>query len=842
MQISYNWLKNFVNITETPEEIGKYLTSIGLEVESIEAFEQVQGGLRGIVIGEVITCEKHPNADKLSKTTVNIGNDNGLSPIVCGAPNVRAGQKVLVATVGATLYPTTGESFTIKKAKIRGEESEGMICAEDELGLGESHDGIMVLQTDLPNGTPASAYFGFETDYIFTIGLTPNRTDAMSHLGVARDLAAKLNLACKYVESPKITKTSDALNIKVSVENSLACPRYTGVTIAGVKVQDSPEWLQIRLKSIGAKPINNIVDITNFVLHEFGQPLHAFDADKIAGKQILVKNLPQDTPFVSLEGTTRKLSAQDLMICDGESNPMCIGGVFGGLESGVSSSTQNIFLESAHFLPASIRKSKQYHNLHTDASFRFERGVSPATPLVALERAVSLILTIAGGQVSSEVTDIYPTPILPAQVQMKWRNIDRLIGKELDRFWVKGLLQRLDIQVSNETETGFLATIPQYRVDVTREADVIEEIARHYGYDNLELSERLGTAYLAEFPQPDASVLQFQITQLLAGSGFSEILTNSLTKPTYTEGMAQYPAENYVQILNKLSEELGVMRQSLLFSGLEVIAHNVNRKQKDLKLFEFGKVYRVNLPPSPSKLEGVNTTLQSKVDTPPLQNGEGAGGEVDSLSKYSERLQLSIFISGNQHAETWHGKAREADYFDLASAVQKVLQRMGFADLKGERVQTDTLSDAIVYKRGKQVIATVGAVQQNVLKKAHLKQGVWYAELEWESILKSYKQNFGFKEISKFPEVHRDLSLVLDNAVSFAQIRDLAFQKERKLLKSVNVFDVFQGESLGAGKKAYAVRFVLEDNTQTLTDQAIDQVMQKLMQSYEKDLGAVIRK
>ncbi len=825
MQISYNWLKNFVNITETPEEIGKYLTSIGLEVEGIEPFEQVKGGLRGIVIGEVITCEKHPNADKLSKTTVNIGAET-LSPIVCGAPNVQAGQKVLVATVGATLYPMSGESFTIKKAKIRGEESEGMICAEDELGLGESHNGIMVLQTDLPNGSPAAQYFGFETDYIFTIGLTPNRTDAMSHLGVARDLAAKLNRAYKYVESPKITKTSDALNITVTVENALACPRYTGVTIAGVKVQDSPEWLQIRLKSLGLKPINNVVDITNFVLHEVGQPLHAFDADKIAGKQILVKNLPQDTPFVSLEGNTRKLSAHDLMICDGESKPMCIGGVFGGLESGVSGSTQNIFLESAYFLPSSIRKSKQYHNLHTDASFRFERGVSPASPLVALERAVSLILTIAGGQVSSEITDIYTTPILPAQVQMKWRNIDRLIGKTLDRFWVKGLLQRLEIQVSNETEAGFLATVPQYRVDVTREADVIEEIARHYGYDNLELSERLGTAYLAEFPQPDAHNLQFQISQLLAGSGFSEILTNSLTKPTYTEGMAQYPQENYVNILNRLSEELGVMRQSLLFSGLEVIAHNVNRKQKDLKLFEFGKVYQYKNPLTP---EG-----GTQADSP--FGGKGA------LSAYNERVQLSIFISGNQHAETWHSTAREADYFDLASAVQKVLQRMGFADLKSERVQTDTLSDAIVYKRGKQIIATVGVVQQSVLKKTHLKQAVWYAELEWETILKSYKQNFSFQEISKFPEVHRDLSLVLDNKVSFAQIRDLAYQKERKLLKSVNVFDVFQGESLGAGKKAYAVRFVLEDNTQTLTDQAIDQVMQKLMQSYEKDLGAVIRK
>jgi len=821
MQISYNWLKNFVVLTESPEEIGKVLTSIGLEVEGIEPFEQVKGGLRGIVIGEVISCEKHPNADKLSKTTVDIGGEI-LSPIVCGAPNVGKGQKVLVATIGATLYPTEGEPFMIKKAKIRGEESEGMICAEDELGLGASHEGILVLNTDLINGTPASQYFGFETDYIFTIGLTPNRTDAMSHLGVARDLAAKLNRPFQYIQSPTIAKTNDALSIAVKVENTLACPRYTGVTIQGVKVQNSPEWLQNRLKSIGLKPINNIVDITNFVLHEFGQPLHAFDADKIAGKQILVKNLPQDTPFVALDGNTRKLSAHDLMICDGENNPMCIGGVFGGQASGVSNTTQNIFLESAYFLPASIRKSAQYHGLKTDASFRFERGISPATPLVALERAVSLIIEIAGGQASSTITDIYPTPILPAKVQVKWRNIDRLIGKALDHEWIKGLLRRLEFELSNENEIGFSATVTQYRVDVTREADIIEEIARHYGYDNLELSERLGTDYLAEFPQPDAHTLQFQITQLLAANGFSEMMNNSLTKPTYTEGMADFPAEKQVKILNRLSEELGIMRQTLLFSGLESIAHNVNRKQKDLKLFEFGKVYQYK---SPLTLEaGTNTDSSS------------------GLGAYSERLQLSIFISGNQHADTWREKGREADFFDLASEVQKVLQWMGFHDLKTERIKTDTLSDTIVYKRGKQIIATVGAVQKNVLKQVHLKQAVWYAELEWETILKSYKQSFSFAEISKFPEVQRDLSLVLDTKVSFAQIRDLAFQKERKLLKSVNVFDVYQGDSLGAGKKAYALRFVLEDATQTLTEQTIEQVMQKLIQGYEKDLGAVIRK
>jgi phenylalanyl-tRNA synthetase beta chain len=808
MNISYNWLRQFIAITETPEELGVILTSIGLEVEGIAVFESIQGGLQGIVIGEVITCERHPNADKLSKTTVDIGGGN-IAPIVCGAPNVAQGQKVIVATVGAKLYPTGGEPFEIKKAKIRGEESQGMICAEDEIGLGHSHDGIMVLDTNLPNGTPAADYFQVETDYIISIGLTPNRADAASHMGVARDLAAKLNRKLKLPDISELQVTSPTFKISVKVENSEACPRFSGVCIADVKVAESPTWLQNRLKSIGLRPINNIVDITNYVQHELGQPLHAYNADQIAGKQILVKTLPQDTIFLSLDGQERKLSENDLMICDGESKGMCIGGVFGGLTSGVTENTHNVFLECAYFSPDYIRRTSQYHGLKTDASFRFERGVNPNGNITALKRAVHLICELAGGKIADEIVDIYPTPIGNFSFSVKWANIDRLIGKKLDRTWIKELLARLEIGVSEETETTFIVSVPPYRVDVLREADIIEEIARMYGLDNLELSENLGADYLADFPVNDPDKIRYKITTMLASLGFSETMTNSLTSPKYAEATQSLLPESNVEILNQLSEELAVMRQTLLFSGLEVLAYNINRKQKDLKTFEFGKTYH--------RKEG------------------------EDLKKYYEKSRLALFVTGNQHAETWQTKTQETNFFDLASAVQKILQRMNITNRTTERISNDIFSDGVIYKVKSKEVAVLGLVQKKLLKITDLKQTVWYADLDWDYLLKQYKADLTYTEVSKFPEVQRDLSLVLDKKVTFQQIQALAWQKERKLLKSVNVFDVYEGESLGKDKKAYALRFILEDNTQTLTEDTISKVMSKLRTAFEQELGAMIR-
>jgi phenylalanyl-tRNA synthetase beta chain len=810
MKISYNWLKQYIDLTESPEDLAKKLTFAGLEVEDITAREAVTGGLAGVVIGEVLTCAKHPNADKLSLTTVNVGTENPLK-IVCGAPNVAAGQKVLVATIGTTLYPTEGEPFQIKKSKIRGEESEGMICAEDELGLGNSHAGIMVLTTDLPNGTPAAQYFNFETDYIFEIGLTPNRADAASHWGVARDLKVLLDKPLQKPSVEGFKVDNQTLTIPVTVENLEACPRYSGLVIKDLQVKESPDWLKNRLLSIGLRPINNVVDITNFVLHELGQPLHAFDVAKIGGQAIKVKTLPKDTPFVSLDGQTRKLSERDLMICDAQDQPMCIGGVFGGLDSGVSEQTTAIFLESACFSPDYIRKSEQYHGLKTDASFRFARGTDPNATVFALQRAALLILEVAGGNIASDVVDIYPQVIPPFEVAVLYGHIDRLIGKKLAKELIKSILNQLEIEILNETEAGFMAQVPPYRVDVQREADIIEEIARLYGYENIEFGETLGATYLADFPVVDANKIQFKITQMLAANGFSEMLNNSLTKPHYLDLQSSLLAEDNVLIINKLSEDLAVMRQTLLFSGLEVLAYNLNRKQKDLKFFEFGKIYRK----SPDNQE--------------------------LLAGYSEKMRLSIFLTGNQKAETWREKAKSIEFQDLASAVMKVLQKMNITEVKTENLQNDMYKFGVVYKLKNREIARLGVVQKSILKAFDIKTEVFYADLDWELLLSRYSDAIQYDEVSKFPEVRRDLSLLLEKNVSFQQIKDLAYQKERKILKSINVFDVYEGENL-KGKKSYSISFTLEDKTATLTDEAIDRVMQKLMQAYENDLGAVIRK
>ncbi|GAA4403163.1 phenylalanine--tRNA ligase subunit beta [Nibrella viscosa] len=804
MEISYKWLTQFIELSELPDEVGKRLTATGLEVEGIEKIESVPGGLEGVVIGEVLTCERHPDADKLSLTTVDVGTGQPLH-IVCGAPNVAAGQRVVVALVGATLHPSSGEPFVIKKAKIRGAASEGMICAEDEIGLGTSHAGIMVLTTDLPNGTPAARYFNLEPDYRITIGLTPNRADAASHLGVARDLKAVLNrpLTWPSVDAFQVQNTNLSLDLRV--EDTEACPRYCGLTLSGLTVRESPDWLKQRLLAIGLTPINNVVDVTNYVNHELGQPLHAFDADQIQGNQVIVKTLPADTTFVTLDGVERKLSATDLMICHAE-GPMCIAGVFGGQQSGVSEATTSIFLESAYFSPASVRKTSQYHGLKTDASFRFERGTDPNMPPFALKRAALLIQEVAGGVISSDIVDIYPQPIADFTIPVRYLNVDRLIGIRIDRAEIHRILESLDIRISEATDEGFTALVPPYRVDVTREADVIEEILRIYGVDNVPLSAHLGAESLSEFPETDPDQLQFRIGQLLATNGFYETVTNSMTRPAYHEAIRNgLPGEDVV-LLNPLSEDLSVMRQTLLFSALETMVYNLNRRQKDLRIFEFGKVYH--------KREG----------------------------KYIENMRFSLTLTGNKEAESWQQKGTAVTYHDLAAAVQRVLNTMRVRSYDTQPADTTLFQYGLTYLVNKKPIVSLGLVNPKLTKLVDLKQPVFYADFDWKALVRQYSSKVVYEEVSRFPEVRRDLSLVLDKAVTFEQINRLANQTERKLLRAVNVFDVYEGENLGAGKRSYSVSFILQDPAQTLNDTVIDKTMQRLMSAFERDLGAVIRK
>jgi phenylalanyl-tRNA synthetase beta chain len=804
MKISYNWLKQHIDLSESPEETAALLTKSGLEVESLDEFESIKGGLKGLVVGEVLTCEKHPGADKLSKTTVDVGNGTVL-PIVCGAPNVAAGQKVIVATVGTTVYPVSGEPFKINKAKIRGEVSEGMICAEDEIGLGTSHDGIMVLQTPLPNGTPAAEYLNIENDLVIEIGLTPNRADAASHLGVARDLRALLRRPLKAAEPVLPALEKDQLQVAIEVKNTEACPRYAGLTISNLTVAPSPEWLQNRLKSIGVHPINNVVDITNYILHDLGQPLHAFDLAKVKGNKVIVQTLPDNTAFVTLDGNKRTLRAQDLMICDGEGTPMCIAGVFGGLESGVSSSTTSIFLESAYFSPDYVRKTAQHHGLKTDASFRFERGTDPNMPVKALKKAATLLVELAGGKITSEIQDVYAKPVEHFQITTSYTYINQLIGKQLAKEEVATILKGLDIAIKEgSTADELQLSVPPYRVDVQRPADIVEEVLRIYGYDNIELSNRLSAAYLADFPEKDKDKLQKLTGSLLAATGFHEILTNSMTKPAYAAYLGI--ADKSVEVLNKLSEDLAVMRQSLLFSGLEVLNYNLNRRQKNLKVFEFGKVY--------SKEEG----------------------------KYKESNRLSLLITGNLQAESWAAPNKEADFYYLNGVVQKILQKLQIADAKQQPSTELYLAQGVDYVKNNKVLVSLGKVQDKALKLADIKQPVYHAIFDADALLKAYKNTLQFKELNKYPEVRRDLSLVLEKAVSFEQIKSLALKQEKKLITDINVFDVYEGKNLGENKKAYSISFILQDYEQTLTDKVIDATMQKLMNSFEKELGAVIRK
>ncbi|CAM1368290.1 phenylalanine--tRNA ligase subunit beta [Tenacibaculum xiamenense] len=808
MKISYNWLKQFLQVQMEVEKTGELLTDLGLEVEGIQKVESIKGSLEGVVVGEVLTCEKHPNADKLKVTTVNLGGESPVQ-IVCGAPNVAAGQKVPVATIGTKLYDEKGEEFKIKKGKIRGEESHGMICAEDELGLGKGHDGIMILEESLEAGTPCAEVFNIETDHVFEIGLTPNRADAMSHYGVARDLRAGLIQQGTNLEliTPSVSDfhvDERVLKVDIEVADKDLIPRYDGITITDVEIKDSPEWIQNRLKAIGITPKNNVVDITNYVLHELGQPLHAFDASKIKGNKVVVKTLEEGTKFTTLDEVERELSSEDIMICDVDDNPLCIAGVLGGLESGVSERTTSIFLESAYFNPVSIRKTAKRHGLNTDASFRFERGIDINMTKYALKRAALLIEEYAGGKLSSDVLDFYPEKVEDFQVFLSFENAYRLIGQEIPKETIKNILASLDIKINSATEAGLGLTIPSYRVDVQREADIIEEILRVYGYNNIEFSHKLNTSI--SFDKNNNVKIENIVADQLTSLGFNETMANSLTKPEYVELSENINADNNVEMLNPLSNDLKVMRQSLLFSGLESIAYNLNRKQSSLKFFEFGKTYH--------KYE----------------------------KGYQEDKHLTLFVTGNRTKESWKSGSEVSDFFYLKGVIASLLSRLGVNTLKTTPAKSDVFSEGIVLSLGKIRLVELGVVKRNVLKNFSIKQEVLFADFNWENILKIISsKNIKVSDLPKFPSVKRDLALLLDNKVEFKEVYNLAFQSERKLLKDVDLFDVYEGDKLPEGKKSYAVSFILQDENKTLQDKQIDKIMQKLQQSFEKNLDAVLR-
>lgn len=808
MNISYNWLKQFLKLDWEAEQTAELLTDLGLEVEGISQFESIKGGLKGVVIGHVLTCIQHPNADRLKLTTVDIGAEAPLQ-IVCGAPNVAAGQKVPVATIGTQLYTKEGEAWTIKKGKIRGEESHGMICAEDELGLGEGHDGILVLDDSLQVGTPAAEVFEVENDEVFDIGLTPNRSDAMSHYGVARDLRAGLRE--KEIEKELITPpltnftiTDRSLKIDVEVKNNELAPRYCGITLSNLIVQPSPDWLKNRLKAIGLTPKNNLVDATNYVLHELGQPLHAFDAAKVKGNKIVVKTLPKGTKFTTLDGIERELHEEDLMICDAE-KPMCIAGVFGGEHSGVTENTTSIFLESAYFNPVSIRKSAKRHGLNTDASFRFERGIDIENTEDALRRAAILIKEIAGGDITSDVVDLYPNKVKPHEVFLSFEKIDKLLGQEIPRDKIKSILSSLDIKVMNVTESGMGLMVPTYRVDVQRDVDVIEEILRVFGYNNIAISEKLN-ASIAPTSKFEDHKLQYTIGNQLAAQGFFEIMANSLTSPEYAKLTATQKEENAVKMLNPLSNDLAILRQSMLFSGLEAISYNSNRKKQNLRFFEFGKTYH-------------------QYETNRVEN-----------------KHLSLFLTGNRNESSWINPDVKSDFYYLKTIVENILLRLGITNIKVSPLGESDFSEGISLKSMKRELVSLGVVKKSILKSFDIKQEVLYADFNWDNVLDLIPQDgIVFKNIPKYPEVKRDFALLLDDSTSFKEVYDIAFQTEQKLLKSVNLFDVYTGKKLPNGKKSYAVSFTLQDEKSTLTDKQIDKIMDKLQRKYENDLSAELR-
>jgi phenylalanyl-tRNA synthetase beta chain len=806
MKISYNWLKQFIKIDWKSDETAALLTDLGLEVEIVEKYQSVKGGLEGIVVGHVLTCIPHPDADRLKITTVDLGDGVPLQ-IVCGASNVDAGQKVPVATIGTVLYDKDGSSFTIKKGKIRGQESHGMICAEDELGLGEGHEGIMVLDNSIPAGTLASTVFKIENDEVFEIGLTPNRADAMSHFGTARDLRAGLiqtginvELITPSVSNFRVDKRT--LKIDVDVKDIQLAPRYCGVTISGITVKESPDWLKNRLKAIGINPKNNIVDVTNYVLHDLGQPLHAFDAGKITGK-IIVQTLPGGTKFTTLDDIERTLHEEDLMICD-EKGPMCIAGVFGGKKSGVSETTNSIFLESAYFNPVSIRKSAKRHQLNTDASFRFERGIDPTITEYALKRAALLIQEVAGGEITSDIVNIYQKKIEDFAVFLNFKNVARIIGQELPKDTIKQILASLEIKVNSISDAGLGLTIPAYRVDVQREIDVIEEILRVYGYNNILFSKKLN-ATVSNSPRNEDYKVQNIVASQLNSQGFNEMMANSLTTASYVQLSEMLKEEYNVTMLNPLSSDLATMRQSLLFSGLEAISYNINRKNSDLKLFEFGKSYH------------------------------------KFLSGYEEIKHLTLFQTGNRNQENWTTHQKPSDFFLFKGYIEGILSRLGISNAKNVAVNTDVLSEGIALGIGSDILVEFGVVKKSILKHFGIKQEVFYGDFNWANVLKLMSGKIKYTEIPKYPEVRRDLALLVDQSVTYDAIYTIARQTEKSLLKNINLFDVYEGQNLPEGKKSYALSFIIQDTTKTLEDAQIDKIMNKLKKNFETELGASLR-
>ena len=808
MKISYNWLKQFIKVDWDAEKTGNLLTALGLEIEGIEAFESVTGGLKGIVVGHVLECDQHPNADRLKVTSIAIGNREVLQ-IVCGAPNIAKGQKVPVATIGTTLYDEDGNPWKIKKGKIRGEESHGMICSEVELGLGKSHDGIMVLDKDVVTGTLGSDIFEIENDQVFEIGLTPNRADAMSHLGVARDL--KVGLLRNEVLLELITPSNSSFRVEnrthkidVQVKDNNLAPRYCGLTISGIKVKESPQWIQNRLKSIGLAPINNIVDATNYVLHELGQPLHAFDSGKISGDKIIVKTVAKGTKFITLDGVERKLHKDDLMICDAE-KPMCIAGVFGGLESGVTESTENIFLESAYFNPISIRKTAKRHALNTDASFRFERGIDPNLTEYALMRAALLIKEIAGGEITSDVVDIYPKKIEDHLVFLNFDNATRLIGEEIPKEIIKEILTSLDIKINNITEAGLGMTIPAYRNDVRREADVIEEILRVYGYNNIKFTEKLNASISANELIEDYQI-QNKIGNQLTALGFHEMMGNSLTSPKHIDLTKALKQEHNVEMLNPLSNDLSVMRQSMLFNALEALSFNSNRKISDLKLFEFGKTYH----------------------------------QYDAGRQ--EPKHLSLLVSGLKNDENWTLASSKSTFFYLKGFVISILDRLGIANYSENGTKNEEFSEGLSFSKNGKLLVDFGIINKSITAAFGIDAETFYADFKWDEVLEEIAtDNFKLKAIPKFPKVKRDLALLIDKSVTFDSLKETAQKTEKQLLKNINLFDVYTGSKLPEGKKSYALSFTLQDEKRTLTDKQIDKIMKKLQQNFESEFGASLR-
>ena len=842
MNISYNWLKRYLSLNDSAEEVARILTSIGLEVGKVEKVQTIKGGLEGLVVGEVITCVDHPNSDHLHITTTRVAPNAEPLQIVCGAPNVAAGQKVIVATIGTVLYDGD-EKFTIKRGKIRGEESLGMICAEDEIGVGTSHDGIMVLPADTPVGMPAKEYFGVEDDTLIEVDITPNRADGASHYGVARDLYAYYEAKRREgdeairLEKPSVegfTVQSNALPIEVVVENAEACPRYTGVSIKGVTIKESPDWLKKALNTIGIRPINNVVDVTNFVLHEMGQALHSFDADKIKGNKVLVKNATEGQKFVTLDGVERTLSAADLMICNAE-EPMCIAGVFGGQDSGISETTTNVFLESAYFDPVSIRKTARRHQLSTDASFRYERGCDPNNTLYVLKRCALLIQEVAGGEIAMEVADYVKNEKLddkgekyfaPFPVEMNIDRVNALIGKELGEELIEKILRAMEVEIYSKEGKIWQIGVPRYRVDVQRECDVVEDILRIYGYNNVEFPEKLNTS-LSYNPKPNPVALQIRISEQLTAQGFNEILNNSLTKVSYYEALEELSLATCVKIMNPLSQDLGVMRQTLLFGGLESIQRNANRKNDDLKFYEFGNCYHYN--------------AQKIAD----RQAKDPRWEYDPLYAYSEEPHLALWLTGNKSTQSWVQKEEKTSFYTLRAYVNNVLRRLGVNvdNCLLEPLESELCADGLVIKspNGKQ-IGMMGVVNSKLLKAFDIDNPVYYADLDWNMLMKLNKQYKPIiNDLPKFPEVKRDFALLVDKSVKFADLAKAALATEKKLLKAVNLFDVYEGKNLEAGKKSYALSFILQDTENTLKDKQIEAIMAKLQKVFEEKFGAKLR-